>query len=150
MDSFTVRRRNPEMIAPSRPTPHETKPLSDLDNPWDLRYLTPGLEFFRPVDGHHRPPAANRPADAIKAVLAEALAYYYPIAGRLRELPNGKLAVECTREGVVFVEADADVGMEELGDGEPPMPPFPRAEEFLCDVGDAGVVIGKPLFFMQI
>ena len=32
--------------------------------------------------------------------------YYYPMAGRLREiLPTNKLVVDCTGEGVVFVEA---------------------------------------------
>ncbi|KAG8093293.1 hypothetical protein GUJ93_ZPchr0012g20453 [Zizania palustris] len=145
MSSFMARRREPQLVAPARATPRETKPLSDLDDHWDLRILQPSLEFFRPA--HRRPPPAN-PADAIRAALAEALVYYYPMAGRLRELPKEKLAVECTGEGVVFVEATADVRMRDLG--EPPMPPFRRAEEFLCDVGDAGVVIGKPLVFMQV
>ncbi|EAZ20412.1 hypothetical protein OsJ_36019 [Oryza sativa Japonica Group] len=148
-DSFVVRRRNPELVAPARATPRDTKPLSDLDNDWFLRYIQPCLEFFRAVDdddGHHH--HRRRPADAIKAALAEALVYYYPMAGRLRELPNGKLSVECTGEGVVFVEAEADVRIEDMG--EPPMPLFRGSDEFLCDVGDAKVIVGRPLFFMQI
>lgn len=148
-DSFVVRRRNPELVAPARATPRETKPLSDLDNDWFLRYIQPCLELFRAVDdddGHHH--HRRRPADAIKAALAEALVYYYPMAGRLREQPNGKLSVECTGERVVFVEAEADVRIEDMG--EPPMPLFRGSDEFLCDVGDAKVIVGRPLFFMQV
>uniref|UniRef100_A0A0D9XZ38 Uncharacterized protein n=1 Tax=Leersia perrieri TaxID=77586 RepID=A0A0D9XZ38_9ORYZ len=141
---FITRRRTPELVAPARPTTHEIKPLSDLDDDRDLRYLQPCLEFFRAVDGD-RP---DRPAEAIKAALAEALVYYYPIAGRLREMANGRLAVECAGEGVVFVEAEADARIEDIG--EPPVPPFHGGDRFLCDVGDAGAVVGKPLFFMQI
>uniref|UniRef100_A0A0E0RH21 Uncharacterized protein n=1 Tax=Oryza rufipogon TaxID=4529 RepID=A0A0E0RH21_ORYRU len=146
LDSFTARRGNPELVAPARATPRETKPLSDLDDHWDLRYLQPSLEFFRVVDGDRRP---ARPGDGIKAALAEALVYYYPIAGRLRELPTGHmLAVECTGEGVVFVEAEADVALEDFG--EPLMPTFHGAEGFLCDVGDTRVIVGRPLFYLQI
>lgn len=145
LDSFMVTRRgNPELVVPARATPRGTKPLSDLDDDWDLCYLQPCLEFFRAVDdGDHRRP--ERLGDAIRATLAEALVYYYPITGRLRELPNGgRLAVECTGEGVVFVEAEADVRIEDLG--EPLFPTFRGAESFLCDVGDAGVVVGGHCF----
>ncbi|EAZ20409.1 hypothetical protein OsJ_36017 [Oryza sativa Japonica Group] len=145
--SFMSRRwGNPELITPARATPQESKPLSDLDDHWDLRYLQPGLDFFHAVDGDHWP---ARPGDSIKTALAEALVYYYPIAGRLREMPKGhRLAVECTAEGVVFVEAEAEATLEDFG--EPPMPTFHGAEGFLCDVGDARVIVGRPLFYMQI
>ncbi|XP_052139331.1 spermidine hydroxycinnamoyltransferase 2-like [Oryza glaberrima] len=145
--SFMSRRRgNPQLVTPARATPHESKLLSDLDDHWDLRYLQPGLEFFHAVDGDRRP---ARPWDSIKTALAEALVYYYPIAGRLREMPKGhKLAVECTAEGVVFVEAEAEATLEDFG--EPPMPTFHGAEGFLCDVGDARVIVGRPLFYMQV
>ncbi|KAF0889508.1 hypothetical protein E2562_025276 [Oryza meyeriana var. granulata] len=151
MVSFTARRSKAEMVTPARATPRETMPLSDLDDDWDLRFLQSCVEFFSPVggrgddDGGH---GRHNPAEAIKEALAEALVHYYPIAGRLRELPEGRLVVDCTGEGVVFVEAKADVRLVELG--EPPVPPFPCAEEFLCDVGDAGDIIGSPLFFIQV
>ena len=76
--------------------------------------------------------------------------YYYPMAGRLREiLPTNKLVVDCTGEGVVFVEALADVGLEEFGNPSP-RPPYPCIEELLCDAGDIKVVVDKPLFFVQV
>ena len=78
-----------------------------------------------------------------------ALVYYYPMAGRLREiLPTNKLVVDCTGEGVMFVEATADVRLEDLG--QPLVPPYPCVEEFLGDAGDTRDVIGKPLLFLQV
>ncbi|CAN6324377.1 unnamed protein product [Urochloa humidicola] len=145
MMSFTTRRSKPELVAPSRPTPHETKHLSDLDKFRNHHEFTVVACFFRS--------AGRMPKDtakAIQAALAEALVYYYyyPVAGRLRELPSGKLAVECTEEGVVFVSAEADI---ELNDLKPLVLPFPRDGELVCDnVGDVGVVLGKPLLFMQV
>ncbi|OEL24012.1 Benzyl alcohol O-benzoyltransferase [Dichanthelium oligosanthes] len=70
-------------------------------------------------------------AKAIRAALAEALVHYYPVAGRLRELSSGKLAVDCTQEGVVFVSAEADLELQELG--MPLLLPFPRDGELVCN-----------------
>ncbi|XP_044431788.1 acyl transferase 1-like [Triticum aestivum] len=153
MVKFTARRSLPELVAPARPTPRETKVLSDVDDCYDLRVYSFGVEFFRcRLDGH----PTTTPAKAVKVALAEALVYYYPMAGRLREilpankliLPTNKLVVDCTGEGVVFVEALADVGLEEFGNPSP-RPPYPCIEELLCDASDIKVVVDKPLFFVQ-
>lgn len=143
---FKARRSEPKLVAPARPTPHETKALSDLDDQKTLRYYETVVGFFRSRCGHSSRP--DDPAKAIKAALAEALVYYYPIAGRLREAAGGKLVVDCTAEGVVFVEADADVRLEEFG--EPLLPPYPCVEELLCDAGETRAVVGKPLLLMQV
>uniref|UniRef100_I1QS45 Uncharacterized protein n=1 Tax=Oryza glaberrima TaxID=4538 RepID=I1QS45_ORYGL len=136
------------MVMPARPTPRETKTVSDMDDhPGHLVYI-PLLEFFRCRCCHNSSSRAVPPARAVKAALAEALVWYYPVAGRLREIAGGKLVVDCTAEGVAFVEADADVRLEELG--EPLLPPFPCVEELLCDAGDIGVVVGKPIVFLQV
>ncbi|KAI5010341.1 hypothetical protein ZWY2020_012478 [Hordeum vulgare] len=146
MVRFTARRSAPELVAPARPTPHEIKTLFHIDDFSECRYYASAIEFFSrdpTVDNVH-------PARSIVAALAAALVYYYPIAGRLREIPGGKLVVDCTGEGVVFVEADADVSLEELGG----QPHYPCAEEFVCDAlverGSGAVdVVGRPLFYMQ-
>ncbi|KAJ1288404.1 hypothetical protein BS78_02G087000 [Paspalum vaginatum] len=143
---YRARRSEPELVSPARPTPPETKVLSDLDDQRTLRYYESVIAFFRSRRG-----CSNRPGDpakAIRAALAEALVYYYPIAGRLRETTGGKLVVDCTAEGVVFVEADADVRLEEFG--KPLLPPYPCVEELLCDAGDTRAVVGKPLVLMQV
>uniref|UniRef100_A0A0D9XH82 Uncharacterized protein n=1 Tax=Leersia perrieri TaxID=77586 RepID=A0A0D9XH82_9ORYZ len=153
MVRFTARRGNPEMVTPARATPRETKSLSDMDDhPGHLVYI-PLLEFFRRREAAaaaclRAPEDYDDTAKAVKAALAEALVWYYPIAGRLREIAGGKLVVDCTAEGVAFVEADADVRLEELG--VPLLPPFPCVDELLCDAGDIGVVVGKPVIFLQV
>ncbi|XP_062205923.1 acyl transferase 1-like [Phragmites australis] len=146
MVSFKARRSEPELVSPARPTPRETNALSDIDDQRPLRYYETVIGFFRSCPGR-----TDRPGDlikTIKAALAEALVYYYPVAGRLRETAGGKLVVDCTAEGVVFVEADADVRLEEFG--EPLLPPYPCVEELLCDPGDTRAVIGRPLLLMQV
>uniref|UniRef100_A0ACD5WVD8 Uncharacterized protein n=1 Tax=Avena sativa TaxID=4498 RepID=A0ACD5WVD8_AVESA len=144
MVTFTACRSKAELVVPARTTPREVKSLSDLDNQPGLRKYVSIIEFFR----CRRVPGGD-PATSLKAALAEALVHYYPIAGRLRELPGGKkLAVDCTAEGVVFVEAHADVRLEEFG--EPLVPPYPCVDQFICDVGDVTAVIGMPLLYLQM
>ncbi|KAF0929696.1 hypothetical protein E2562_023044 [Oryza meyeriana var. granulata] len=110
MVTFTARRSNVEMVTPARPIPWETKTLSDKDDhPGHLVYI-PLVEFFRCRAGHVR--AQKDPAKVVMVALVEALVWYYPVASRLWEVAEGKLVVECTAEGVAFVEADADVRLE--------------------------------------
>ncbi|XP_008659223.1 acyl transferase 1 [Zea mays] len=146
MVSFKARRSEPQLVPPARPTPRETKMLSDIDDQHLLRYYETVVGFFRTCPGRTDSPGDLK--GAIKAALAEALVYYYPVAGRLREEAGGKLVVDCTAEGVVFVEADADVRLHEFG--EPLLPPYPCLDELLCDPGDIKAVIGRPLLFMQV
>ncbi|XWS64984.1 hypothetical protein CRYUN_Cryun05aG0051700 [Craigia yunnanensis] len=72
------------------------------------------------------------PTRFIREALEATLVFYYPFAGRLREGPNRKLMVDCTGEGVLFIEADADVTLEEFG--EALHPPFSCFEELLYEV----------------
>nr|CAB3460161.1 unnamed protein product [Digitaria exilis] len=64
--------------------------------------------------------AGADPAAVIRRALGEALVPYNP--GRIREV-DGKLVVECTGEGVLFVVADADVRLAELEAATAPTPP---------------------------
>jgi len=121
MVSFKARRREPELVPPARPTPRETKALSDIDDQHALRYYETVIGFFRRcTDQNGVVDGPDDPVQAARAALVEALVYYYPVAGRLREDAGGKLVVDCTAEGVAFVEADADVRLEDFG--EPLLP----------------------------
>ncbi|KAK7345239.1 hypothetical protein VNO77_15833 [Canavalia gladiata] len=141
---FTVRRGKPELVAPAKATPHEVKLLSDIDDQEGLRFQIPIIQFYR----HDPSNAGKDPVDVIRKALAETLVFYYPFAGRLREGPNRKLMVECTGEGVLFIEADADVTLDQFGD--PLQPPFPCLEELLYDVPGSGEVLNTPLLVIQV
>ncbi|XP_050221526.1 benzyl alcohol O-benzoyltransferase-like [Mercurialis annua] len=141
---FKVNRREPELIAPSKPTPHEFKPLSDIDDQESLRCHIPAIQIYR----HDSSIQGKDPVKVIREALAKALVFYYPFAGRLREGPKRKLTVECTGEGVWFIEADADFELEHSGNVL--QPPFHFLDEFLSDVPDSNGIINCPLLLVQV
>ncbi|KAI4367014.1 hypothetical protein MLD38_022801 [Melastoma candidum] len=143
--TFSVVRRGPELIRPAEPTPHEYKRLSDIDDQESLRFQVPLISFYE--RGSSIVPSRD-PVQAIREGLAKALVYYYPFAGRLRELPGRKLVVDCTGEGILFIEADADATLEQFGHSL--QPPFPCFEELLFDVPGSTDVLNTPLLLIQV
>ncbi|PUZ38393.1 hypothetical protein GQ55_9G192800 [Panicum hallii var. hallii] len=141
---FTVRRKPAVLVAPAAPTPRELKRLSDIDDQDGLRFHIPVIQFYR----RSALAGARDPAPVIRAAVAGALVHYYPFAGRLRELEGRKLAVECSGEGVLFIEADADVRLEHFGDAL--QPPFPCLDELIFDVPGSSEVLGSPLLLFQV
>jgi benzyl alcohol O-benzoyltransferase len=144
--TFRVHRHEPVLVAPAEQTPREFKRLSDIDDQEGLRFHIPVIQFYR-----YNPSMKGRdPAKVIRDALAKALVPYYPFAGRLRELQDGsrKLEVECTGEGVLFIEADADVTLEQFGDLL--QPPFPCLEELLFDVPGSSEVLNSPVLLIQV
>ncbi|RAL42861.1 hypothetical protein DM860_009368 [Cuscuta australis] len=143
---FTVRRRTPEIVSPAGPTPREIKYLSDIDDQEGCRLQIPVIQFYRRDETKH---GKGHPAKVIREALAKALVFYYPMAGRLREGPGRKLMVDCTGEGVVFIEAEADVALADFGDAL--HPPFPSCwEELLYNVPGSGGVLNCPLLLIQV
>ncbi|GAU11590.1 hypothetical protein TSUD_345810 [Trifolium subterraneum] len=84
----------------------------------------------------------------LRYALSQTLVYYYPIAGRIREGAGGKLMVDCTGEGVMFVEAEADVTLDQFGDSL--QPPFPCFQELLYDVEGSEQMIDRPFRLIQV
>ncbi|CAM0150231.1 unnamed protein product [Urochloa decumbens] len=145
MLTFAVRRRDPELVTPAAPTPHETKLLSDHDT---LRFHVPNAFFYR---GGRRHQDDNDPAAVIRRALGEALVPYYPLAGRLREVEARKLVVDCTAEGVLFVEADADVRLAELEAAAGGLaPPIPCMDQLLFDVEGSSGILNCPMLLIQV
>nr|CAD1824923.1 unnamed protein product [Ananas comosus var. bracteatus] len=144
---FAVRRGELELVAPAEPTPRELKPLSDVDDQEGLRFYSSGIHVYRSNGAKD----GEDPATVIRDGLAKALVFYYPLAGRLREGAGRKLAVECTAEGAVFAEADADVRLDDLEGAL--RPPFPCHEELLCPLqqGSTGsYIVDCPLLYIQV
>ena len=148
LPAFTVRRGSPVLVSPSAPTPRETKALSDLDDAEGMRFYSSGIHLYRA----HPAKKGVDPAAVIREALARALVPYYPLAGRIRELEAGrKLVVDCEAQGVLFVDADADLTAADFGDVQ--SPPFPCFEQFILEsTSVAGVepVIDRPLLYIQV
>ncbi|KAJ9179808.1 hypothetical protein P3X46_008128 [Hevea brasiliensis] len=141
---FKVYRREPELLTPATPTPHEFKPLSDIDDQESLRCHIPILQVYR----YHPSMQGKDPVKVSREALAQALVFYNPFAGRLRGGPNRKLLVECTGEGILFMEADANVKLDQSGDAL--QPPFPYLEELLLDVPGSSETLNCPLLLIQV
>ncbi|OEL28965.1 Benzyl alcohol O-benzoyltransferase [Dichanthelium oligosanthes] len=144
--TFAVRRRDPELVGSARPTPRETKHLPDIDDREVIRRQMPNVYFYR---GGSR--ADDDPAGVIRRALGEALVPYYPLAGRLREVEARKLVVDCTGDGVLFVEADADLRLAGLQAATGGLrPPFPCMDQLLYDVEGSSGLAGCPLLLIQV
>ncbi|KAF7823153.1 benzyl alcohol O-benzoyltransferase-like [Senna tora] len=140
---FTVKRRQAELVAPAKATPCELKLLSDIDDQDGLRFQVPVVHFYP----SHPSMAAKDPAHIIKTALAHTLVFYYPLAGRLREGPSRKLMVDCSAQGVLFVEADADVTLSQFGHLQPPFPCF---QHLLYKLPGSEGIINCPLLHIQV
>ncbi|XP_037492563.1 benzyl alcohol O-benzoyltransferase isoform X2 [Jatropha curcas] len=141
---FKVQRCEPELITPSKPTPHEFKPLSDIDDQEGLRFHIPVIQIYR-----HDPSVEGKdPVQVIRNAIAKALVFYYPFAGRIREGPNRKLIMDCNGEGVLFIEADANVSLDQSGDAL--QPPCPFLDELLFDVPGSSRILNCPVILIQV
>ncbi|CAO2148963.1 unnamed protein product [Urochloa humidicola] len=108
--SVLVRKSPWELVVPSEPVSMSssttTITLSSFDKGLDKIQVTALLMF------EHR---VHEVANTIKRALSQALAHYYPIAGRLLAGPeDGEVHIQCSGEGVAFVSASANCAMEEV------------------------------------
>nr|KJB82260.1 hypothetical protein B456_013G185300 [Gossypium raimondii] len=130
---FTVERQEPELIVPAKPTPHECKLLSDTDDQAGHRFQIRGLHIYR----NNACMQGKDPVRVIREALAETL-----------EGPNRKLMVDCSGEGILFIEGDADVTLEDFGDSL--HPPFPCFKELLYELPASIDLLNSPLLQIQV
>ncbi|PUZ61883.1 hypothetical protein GQ55_4G313700 [Panicum hallii var. hallii] len=98
----TVERLTTELVVPAEETPAGAVWLSNLDLAARRGY-TPTVYFYR-ADG--KPEFFE--ADAVRDSLARALVAFYPLAGRLGLDGAGRVQIDCTAEGAVFVTARSE------------------------------------------
>ncbi|PIA60799.1 hypothetical protein AQUCO_00300370v1 [Aquilegia coerulea] len=103
--TFRVTRLSEAMVQPCDPTPTGTLELSAIDKISNFRVKVSILFVFR---------YGNEAAKVITEALSKTLVLYYPLAGRLKELPCGELQIACTGEGVWFMEASADCSLHSV------------------------------------
>ncbi|CAM0913136.1 unnamed protein product [Alopecurus aequalis] len=146
-----------ELVTPAELTPAGAVWLSNLELAARRGY-TPTVYFYRPNGAD---PAGFFTASAVKDSLSRALVPFYPLAGRLGLDGAGRVQIDCTGEGAVFVTARSDhyvlddlmnefVPCDEMRDlfGPPAPAPNPPCVLLLAQVTRlrcGGVVLGLAL-----
>ncbi|CAN1166812.1 Shikimate O-hydroxycinnamoyltransferase [Linum perenne] len=87
--------------------------LSNLDLVHDRIHL-PLLYLYKAVENN-----GFFEAGVLKEALRRVLALFYPVAGRLVRDEIGRLEVECNGEGVLFIEAETDFRLSQVGESAP-------------------------------
>jgi omega-hydroxypalmitate O-feruloyl transferase len=138
-----VKRGVPTLVAPAAETKGGLYYLSNLDQ--NIAVIVQTVYCFAAAAGGGGGAAAG---DALRESLSRVLVHYYPLAGRLALTDDGKLIVDCTGEGAVFVDAVADAAMADLGDITRPDPAV--LGELVYSVPGAKNVLEMPLLAAQV
>ncbi|KAM7483476.1 hypothetical protein LguiB_008059 [Lonicera macranthoides] len=112
---LVVKQGQPTLVPPAEETDKGLYFLSNLDQ--NIAVTVRTIYCFKSDE------RGNEDAvEVIKDALAKVLVHYYPAAGRLTISSEGKLIIDCSGEGAVFVEAEANCSIEEIGDNTKPDP----------------------------
>ncbi|CAH8295055.1 unnamed protein product [Eruca vesicaria subsp. sativa] len=139
---FVVTTKTPVLVAPKSETPKGLYYLSNLDQ--NIAVMVKTLYYFKSKS------RTNQEAySVIKKSLSEVLVHYYPVAGRLTISPEGKIAVNCTGEGVVLVEAETNCEIDMIQEAiyENRMEII---EKFVYDLPDARNILEIPPVIIQV
>ncbi|GLJ44990.1 hypothetical protein SUGI_0947100 [Cryptomeria japonica] len=117
---LNVKRQEPTLVQPAEPTENHVYFLSNLDQ--NIAVIVETVYFFNARKDGNGWREDETPSEVIKEALRKVLVHYYPLAGRLGISGEGKLNVHCTGEGAVFVEAEADCSLQDVGDMAKPNP----------------------------
>ncbi|KAL4376538.1 hypothetical protein GQ457_02G021280 [Hibiscus cannabinus] len=138
---ITVKQGEPTLVCPALETPKGLYFLSNLDQ--NIAVIVRTIYCFKSDEKGN-----ENSAQVIKDALSKVLVHYYPLAGRLTISSEGKLIVDCSGEGVVFVEAEADCKMEDIGDITKPDPQ--TLEKLVYDIPSATNVLEMPPLVAQV
>ncbi|KAM7505294.1 hypothetical protein LguiB_004198 [Lonicera macranthoides] len=86
----------------------------------------------------------------IRDALSKILVHYYPLAGRLVVGTDQKLAVECTGQGAVFVEAEANYTLQQVIIDENRVPHPSIHEKLVYHFAGANDMLGTPPLMAQV
>ncbi|KAJ8537050.1 hypothetical protein K7X08_035451 [Anisodus acutangulus] len=86
--------------------------------------------------------------EVIKEALSKVLVHYYPLAGRLTISQEMKLIVDCSGEGAVFVEAEANCSIDDIGDITKPDPV--TLGKLIYDIPGAKNILEMPPLIAQV
>ena len=134
----------PALVPPAAETPKGSYYLSNLDQ--NIAVIVQTVYCFSGADDGDGD--SSSAGVVLRESLAKVLVHYYPLAGRLTISGEGKLAVDCTGEGAVFVEAEADCAMADIGDVTEPDPSV--LGKLVYSVPGAKNILEMPLLVAQV
>ncbi|TQD69309.1 hypothetical protein C1H46_045158, partial [Malus baccata] len=142
-DAFQLRVKQgePTLVSPAVETEKGLYFLSNLDQ--NIAVTVRTIYCFKSDDKGN-----DEAGEVIKDALKKVLVHYYPLAGRLAISAEGKLIVDCTGEGAVFVEAETDCAIEEIGDTTRPDPE--TLGKLVYDVPGAKNILEMPPLVVQV
>lgn len=97
-------------IFPAKPTQEDQCLLSPFDLQLAGIHYNQKVLFFQ----HQTDSLFHELIERLKWSLSEVLVYFYPLAGRLAESPDGFLHVKCNDEGAQFTGAVADSTLDDI------------------------------------
>ncbi|XP_054804754.1 spermidine hydroxycinnamoyl transferase-like [Prosopis cineraria] len=100
--SYTVRPSNPTWIG--------TMALSEWDQIGCLTHV-PAIYFYRSPQS-----TTSTIADTLKDSLSRVMVSFYPLAGRLQWIGNGRLQLQCNAMGARFIVAKCESNLNDIGD----------------------------------
>ena len=137
----TVEKSAPELVQPAGPTPGGTLPLSSIDKTAAVRVPVVLVQVFPRAASDVGGGQQDAAVAAMRDGFARALVPYYPVAGRITDVSPGEPVVDCTGQGVWFVEAAASCTLADVNYLERPLLipkeellPRPPPEEKLEDL----------------
>ncbi|KAL9250965.1 Shikimate O-hydroxycinnamoyltransferase-like protein [Drosera capensis] len=132
------------MVTPSSPTPSLSLYNSNVDLVVPSMH-TPSVYFYKPTTTTMSHTSFFEP-EVLKESLGRALVPFYPMAGRLRRDEDGRIEIDCNGEGVLFVEAEADCGVEVFGD----FAPTAELRRLIPKVDYGNGISSYPLLVLQV
>lgn len=131
----------PTLVPPAEETKKGLYFLSNLDQ--NIAVIVRTVYCFKTAERGN-----EKAGEVIKNALKKVLVYYYPLAGRLTISSEGKLIVDCTGEGALLVEAEANCSMEEIGDITKPDPG--TLGKLVYDIPGAKHILQMPPLVAQV
>ncbi|KAM3319549.1 omega-hydroxypalmitate O-feruloyl transferase [Capsicum chacoense] len=136
-----VKQGEPTLVPPAEETEKGQYYLSNLDQNIAVPVRT--IYCFKSEEKGN-----ENAAEVMKEALSKVLVHYYPLAGRLTISQEMKLIVNCSGEGAVFVEAEANCAIEDIGDNTKPDPV--TLGKLVYDIPGAKNILEMPPLIAQV
>lgn len=138
---FIVKQGEPTMVLPAEETKKGLFFLSNLDQ--NIAVIVRTVYCFK-SDSRGNEDAV----EVLKNALSKLLVHHYPFAGKLTISAEGKLVVDCTGDGAVFVEAEANCTVQDIGDTAKPDPG--TLGKLVYETPGAQHILQMPLLAVQV